>query len=138
MPDLRLRRIGIGVQYAKTNLRSVEDSAVKFGLSKSQEARFPRDDLGAEQTGMNLLMVKPAQREAFAHRHRTAEEIYVVISGSGQVKPDDEFVELVPFDAVRVSPGVARSFEAGPEGLEVLIVGPHIEGDGEIVADFWE
>jgi mannose-6-phosphate isomerase-like protein (cupin superfamily) len=126
------------MQYAKTNLRTVEDSAVKFGLSKSQEARFPRDDLGAEQTGMNLLTVKPAQREAFAHRHRIAEEIYVVISGSGRVKLDDEFLELEPFDAVRVSPGVARSFEAGPEGLEVLIVGPHIEGDGEIVADFWE
>jgi mannose-6-phosphate isomerase-like protein (cupin superfamily) len=126
------------MQYAKTNLRTVEDSAVKFGLSKSQEARFPRDDLGAEQTGMNLLTVKPAQREAFAHRHRIAEEIYVVISGSGRVKLDDELLELEPFDAVRVSPGVARSFEAGPEGLEVLIVGPHIEGDGEIVADFWE
>lgn len=27
---------------------------------------------------MNFLSVKPGQREAFAHRHRTAEEIYVV------------------------------------------------------------
>jgi uncharacterized cupin superfamily protein len=71
------------MRYTKKNLRTVEDSAVKFGLSTSQEARFPREELGAEQTGMNLLRVKPGQREAFAHRHRTAEEIYVVISGSG-------------------------------------------------------
>jgi hypothetical protein len=42
-----------------------------------------------------------------------------------------------PLDAVRVSPGVARSFDAGPEGLEVLIFGPRVEGDGETVADFW-
>jgi uncharacterized cupin superfamily protein len=74
------------MRYTKKNLRTVEDSAVKFGLSTSQEARFPREELGAEQTGMNLLRVKPGQREAFAHRHRTAEEIYVVISGSGGVK----------------------------------------------------
>jgi uncharacterized cupin superfamily protein len=126
------------MSYAKKNLRAVEDSAVKFGLSETQEARFPREDLGAEQIGMNLLKVKPAQREAFAHRHRTAEEIYVVMSGSGRVKLDDELVELAPFDAVRVSPGVTRSFEGGPDGLEVLIVGPRVEDDGEVVPDFWE
>lgn len=125
------------MKYAKKNLRSVEDSAVKFGLSETQEARFPQADLGAEQTGINFLRVKPSEREAFAHRHGVAEEIYVVFSGSGRVKLDDELFELSPLDAVRVSPGVTRAFEAGPDGLEVLIFGPHVDGDGEIVADFW-
>jgi mannose-6-phosphate isomerase-like protein (cupin superfamily) len=123
--------------YAKKNLRAVTDSAVEHGLSATQEARFPRTELGAEQTGVNFLTVKPSQREAFAHRHRVAEEIYVVLSGSGRVKLDDELVDLAPLDAVRVSPGVARSFEAGPDGLEVLIFGPRVEGDGELVPDFW-
>jgi mannose-6-phosphate isomerase-like protein (cupin superfamily) len=125
------------MSYAKTNLREVKDSAVEHGLSAHQEARFPQQDLGAEQTGMNFLTVKPSQREAFAHRHRTAEEIYVVIDGTGRFKLDGEFVDLAPFDAVRVSPGVARSFEAGPEGLQVLIFGPHVESDAEMVHDFW-
>jgi quercetin dioxygenase-like cupin family protein len=62
-------------------------------------------------------------------------KIYVVFSGSDRVELDDELVELLPLDAVRVSPGIARSFEAGPDGLEVLIFGPHV--DGETVADFW-
>jgi mannose-6-phosphate isomerase-like protein (cupin superfamily) len=123
--------------YAKTNLRTVKDSAAEHGLSEMQEARFPRADIGAEQTGLNYLRVKPSRREAFAHRHGKVEEIYVVLSGSGRVKLDDELVDLAPLDAVRVGPGVARSFEAGPEGLEVLIFGPHVEGDGEIVDDFW-
>jgi len=86
---------------------------------------------------MNFLIVKPGQREAFAHRHRTAEEIYVVLAGAGRVKLDDELVELGPLDAVRVSAGVARSFEAGSEALEVLIFGPRVESDGELVQDFW-
>jgi uncharacterized cupin superfamily protein len=125
------------VKYAKKNLRDVEDSAARHGLSAHQEARFPQQDLGAEQTGMNFLIVKPGQREAFAHRHRTAEEIYVVLEGGGRVKLDDEIVELAPLDAVRVSPGVARAFEGGPDGLHVLIFGPRVESDGEMVQDFW-
>ncbi len=124
--------------YAKTNLRQVEDSAAKHGVGDTQEARFPRVELGADQTGMNYLIIKPGKREAFAHRHHQAEEIYVVLAGSGRVKLDDELVELGPLDAVRVAPGTARTFEAGPEGLEVLIFGPRVEGDGEIVEGFWE
>jgi mannose-6-phosphate isomerase-like protein (cupin superfamily) len=125
------------MSYAKKNLREVEDSALKHGLSNSQEARFPRADLGAEQTGINYLIIKPGQREAFAHRHRQVEEVYVVLAGSGRVKLDDDLVDLTHLDAVRVSPGTARSFEAGPDGLEVLIFGPRVEGDGEMVPDFW-
>ena len=124
--------------HAKRNLRDVEDSAVAFGLSETQEARFPRRDLDAEQTGLNYLIVKPGRREAFAHRHREAEELYVVLAGSGRVKLDDELVELAPLDAVRVAPGTARSFEAGADGLEVLVFGPHVENDSELVADFWD
>jgi mannose-6-phosphate isomerase-like protein (cupin superfamily) len=126
------------VSYAKQNLRDVQDMAAQHGLSDSQEARFPARDLGAEQTGVNYLIVKPGQREAFAHHHGTAEEIYVVIAGSGRVKLDDELVELSTLDAVRVSPGVTRAFEAGLEGLEVLVVGPHVEGDAVVVDDFWD
>ena len=126
------------MNHSKTNLREVKDSAAEHGLSESQEARFPARDLEAEQTGMNFLVVKPGKREAFAHRHKAAEEVYVVLAGSGKVKLDDELVDLAPMDAVRVSPGVTRAFEAGPDGLEVLIFGPHVQGDGELVDGHWD
>jgi uncharacterized cupin superfamily protein len=125
------------VSFSKKNLREVEDSAAKYGFSESQEARFPRVELGAQQTGFNYMIVKPGRREAFAHRHRDAEEVFVVLSGSGRVKLDDELVELAPLDAVRVSPGITRALEAGDDGLEVLIFGPHVENDAEMVHDFW-
>jgi mannose-6-phosphate isomerase-like protein (cupin superfamily) len=83
------------------------------------------------------MIVKPGRREAFAHRHRDAEEVFLVLSGSGRVKLDDELVELAPLDAVRVSPGITRALEAGDDGLEVLIFGPHVENDAEMVHDFW-
>ncbi|MFL5829118.1 MAG: cupin domain-containing protein [Solirubrobacteraceae bacterium] len=125
------------MSYTKKNLQEIEDSAVKFGFSEAQEARFARRDLAAEQTGLTYLVIKPGRREAFAHRHRDAEEVYIVLAGAGRVKLDDEIIDLNALDAVRVSPGTTRQLEAGPDGLEVLIVGAHVEGDVEQVPDFW-
>ncbi len=126
------------MSYAKRNLREIEDQAVKHGFSEHQEARFARGELGAAATGLAYLIIKPSQREAFAHRHGTAEEIILVLSGSGRVKLDDDRVELAPLDVVRVSPGVTRALEADGDGLEVVVFGPHVEGDGEMVQGFWD
>src|SRR5215210_7791180 len=71
------------------------------------------------------------------HRHTDAEEIYVVLRGSGRVKLDDEVLDVGPLDSIRVAPATARAFEAGPEGLEFLALGPHHPGDGELVEDAW-
>jgi mannose-6-phosphate isomerase-like protein (cupin superfamily) len=126
------------VSYTIKNLRESEDLAVKGGFSDSQEARFPYRDLEAESTGLGLLSVKPGKRQPFAHRQKNGEEIYVVLSGSGKLRLDDEILEVGPMDAVRISPEHTRMLEAGPDGMEVLAVGPHLEDDAEIVPGFWE
>ncbi|MDQ3607308.1 MAG: cupin domain-containing protein [Actinomycetota bacterium] len=126
------------MSYAKKNVRDIEDLAVKHGFSEHQEARFPRTELDAAATGLAYLKIKPGKREAFAHRHGEAEEVVVVLSGGGHVKLDDELVSLAPLDAVRVSPGVTRAFEADADGLEVLVFGPHVEGDAQMVEGFWD
>ena len=124
--------------YTLTKLTEVEDSAQKFGHGEHQEARFATKELKTERTGVSYHRVKPNMRQAFGHRHEQAEEVYVVLSGSGRVKLDDEIVELEPLDALRVSPGVTRQFEGGPHGLEFLAFGPHVPGDGEILPDWWK
>ena len=124
--------------YTIKNLRDVEDSAVKFGFSETQEARFPRQDLGAETIGLAFHIVKPGRRQAFAHRHDEAEEIYVILDGSGRMKLVDAIVAVSALVAIRVAPRVARAFEAGDEGLCLLAFGPRHERDGEILQDdFW-
>jgi mannose-6-phosphate isomerase-like protein (cupin superfamily) len=123
--------------YTLKKLSDVEDSAVKFGMSEIQEARFATDDLEAADTGFSLHTVKPGQRQPFAHRHDRAEEVYVVIGGSGRVKLDDEILAIERLDALRVAPGVMRGFEAGEGGLEMLAFGPRHEGDGEVVQGWW-
>jgi uncharacterized cupin superfamily protein len=126
------------MDYVIKNLRDVDDMAPKFGFETVQEARFPWRDLGAERTGLALIRVKPGQRQAFAHRHEEAEEIYVVIGGNGRIKLDDDVQNVRPLDAIRIAPGVARSVEAGPDGIEYLAFGPHHEGDAEMIQDFWD
>jgi len=123
--------------YTIKNLRAVEDSAPKFGLSEVQEARFAQDELGASDTGFSFHVLKPDRRQAFGHRHEQAEEVYVVIGGSGRVKLDDDVVEVGPLDAVRVSPAVVRAFEAGADGLEWIAFGPRHKGDGELLPEWW-
>ena len=66
----------------------------------------------------------------------------MVLRGSGRMKVDDEIVELKEWDAVRVPPGTWRGYEAGPEGLEILVIGapnlgraPREDVDGR--RDWW-
>lgn len=96
-----------------------------------------RQDLEAEHTGVTHFRLRPGKRSPFVHRHAEAEEIYVVLAGSGRVKLDDELADVAVLDAIRIAPSVARAFEAGPDGLELLAFGPHHPGDGEPVDDPW-
>lgn len=124
--------------YTIKNLRQTADSAPSFGLQEVGEAHFPREELGAQDTGLAYHVLKPGRRSAFGHRHEQAEEIYVVLSGGGTIRLEEETREIAPLDAIRVAPRLARGFEAGPEGLELLVFGPRHAGDGEILRDFWD
>lgn len=124
--------------WTKANLREVEDRAPGFGIGELQSARFAHGALGAQDTGVSLLGVMPGKRQSFAHRHADAEEVYVILTGSGRMKLDEAIIDVAPLDAIRVSPGVARAFEAGDDGLEFLAFGPRHEGDSEIIRNgFW-
>ena len=127
----------MGDTYTLKKLTDVEDSAATAGIGEIQEARFANDDLDTEATGVSHHRIHAGKRQAFGHRHENAEEVYVVLAGSGRVKLDDEIVELTKLDALRVEPGVIRQFEAGSEELEMLAFGPRHEGDGEVMPDWW-
>jgi mannose-6-phosphate isomerase-like protein (cupin superfamily) len=123
--------------HSRINLADVADAAPANGFGDRWEARGARSDLDAEQTGLTHFRLRPGKRSPFMHRHKRAEEIYVILGGSGRIKLDDEVLDVRALDAVRVAPEVARAFEAGPEGLEFIAFGPHREADGETVEDSW-
>ena len=123
--------------YTHTNFASVEDAAVPGGFSDSQEAHFANDALDLETLGVSYQVVKPGKHHAFGHRHKEAEEVYVVLDGHGTCHLDDERIDVTRLDAIRVGPTVARGFEAGPDGLELIVFSPKAPGDAEILDDFF-
>jgi mannose-6-phosphate isomerase-like protein (cupin superfamily) len=123
--------------HTQINLADVEDAAQANGFGDRWEARVAREALGAEQTGLTHFRLRPGKRSPFVHRHRQAEEVYLVLAGTGRIKLDDEIFDLQTLDAIRVAPQVARAFEAGPDGLEFIAFGSHYEADGEPVQSSW-
>jgi mannose-6-phosphate isomerase-like protein (cupin superfamily) len=123
--------------FTITNLKDVDDAAPDRGAGI--EARFGRKHLNSEHLGVSYFRYGPGFRAPYGHRHREQEEAYVVVSGSGRMRLDDEIVELRQWDTIRVAPGVVRAFEGGPEGLELIAIGADrpAGGDGEMVENFW-
>jgi mannose-6-phosphate isomerase-like protein (cupin superfamily) len=126
------------MSYTIKNLRDTKDSAPDFGLGELGEAHFPQQELGAVDTGFAYQVLHPGKRQAFGHVHDEAEEVYVILAGCGRMRLDDEIQDIARLDAIRVAPQVKRAFEAGPDGLELLVFGPHRKGDGELDHDFWK
>jgi mannose-6-phosphate isomerase-like protein (cupin superfamily) len=79
--------------------------------------------LALEESGLSYQRVPPGYRFPYGHTHKKQEEVYVALRGSGRMKLDEEIVELKEWDAVRVPPGTWRGYEAGPNGLEILVIG---------------
>jgi mannose-6-phosphate isomerase-like protein (cupin superfamily) len=124
--------------YTLKNLADVEDAAVEGGFSENQEARFAGRDLDLHTLGISYQVVKAGKHHAFGHRHKKAEEVYVVLDGVGTCKLDDEDVDVKRLDAIRVGPSVTRGFAAGDGPLEPLVFSPSTPGDAELVQDFFE
>jgi mannose-6-phosphate isomerase-like protein (cupin superfamily) len=125
-------------EFTKVNLRDdVEDAAAKFGLAPHMETHFARNPMGIQGGGFSYQRYAPNFRAPIAHRHETQEEVYVVVSGGGRVKVDDEVHELRTWDAIRFPPQTARAFESGPDGLELIAIGFGEGGDTQMLEDFW-
>jgi mannose-6-phosphate isomerase-like protein (cupin superfamily) len=131
------------VPFTHRNLkRDLEDVGSNFDGSPDLEFRLATRALRLERSGLGYQRIPPGYRFPYGHNHREQEEVYLVLDGSGRMKLDEEIVELEKWDAVRVPPGTWRGYEAGPEGLELLVIGaPHLgenpRDDVEGERDWW-
>jgi mannose-6-phosphate isomerase-like protein (cupin superfamily) len=125
--------------YTKANLKNeVENQAPKFGMPEELDARFARTALDGKTLGLSLMKLAPNFRIPFGHKHTAQEEVYVVVRGSGQIKIDDDVVEVGEWDAVRFDEGTMRNVEAGPDGIEYLAFGAGDDPlDAEMAPKWW-
>ena len=116
--------------FTLRNLRAdLDDLGSNFDGAPDLEFRAATKPLELENSGLSYQRVPPGHRFPYGHTHERQEEVYVVVRGSGRMKLDDEVIELREWDAVRVAPGTWRGYEAGPEGLEILVIGAPNLGD---------
>src|SRR5215472_15948921 len=108
---------------------NVENIGSVFDGPPDLEFRAATTPLELEACALTHQRIPPGHRFPYGHSHHTQEEVYVVVRGGGRMKLDDEIVELREWDAVRVPPGTWRGYEAGPEGLEMLVIGAPNLGD---------
>jgi mannose-6-phosphate isomerase-like protein (cupin superfamily) len=129
--------------FTHLNLREdLDDLGSNFDGSPDLEFRAATAALELEHSGLTFQRVPSNYRFPYGHTHKTQEEVYVVVRGTGRMKVDDEIIDLKEWDAVRVPPGSWRGYEAGPDGLELLIIGaPNLgenpRGDVEGTRDWW-
>jgi mannose-6-phosphate isomerase-like protein (cupin superfamily) len=131
------------VPFTRRNIKGdLEDIGRVFDGSPDLEFRAATKPLELEHSSLSHQYVPPGYRFPYGHSHETQEEVYVVVHGGGRMKVDDEIIELEEWDAVRVPPGTWRGYEAGPEGLEILVfgapnVGENPREDVEGERDWW-
>jgi mannose-6-phosphate isomerase-like protein (cupin superfamily) len=116
--------------FTLKNLREdLADVGSNFDGAPGLEFRMASQALELEQSGLSYQRIPPGARFPYGHTHKAQEEVYVVVGGSGRMKLDDEIVEVGKWDVVRVPPGTWRGYEAGAEGLEILVIGAPRLGD---------
>jgi mannose-6-phosphate isomerase-like protein (cupin superfamily) len=112
------------VPYTLKNIKGdLEDIGSRFEGAPDLEFRAATKALELEKSALSYQHVPAGYRFPYGHTHAKQEEVYVVVRGSGRMKVDDEIVELEEWDAVRVPSGSWRGYEAGPKGLEILVIG---------------
>lgn len=123
--------------WTKTNFQDLED---RSPADAPMQWRLARNALHSPELGVSRFTYEPGARMPFGHRHREQEEAYVVVGGSGRAKLDDEIIEIVVWDVLRVAPPVVRAFEAGRDGLDLICIGGRKpkRGDTERLPDFWK
>jgi quercetin dioxygenase-like cupin family protein len=118
-------------EYSHVNLSELEDQAPNLGADPEDfNIFFGRVPLGCEHCGVSLVRYAPGVK-AHGHRHKRQEEIYVLVTGSAEMKVGDDVIELKPWHAVRVPAHVMRGIKGGPEGCEVIAVGAPNTGPGD-------
>lgn len=107
------------------------------------EMRFLTGPLEAEQAALTWRRMPPGTggRGSYGHRHRTQEELYLVVEGTLTFKVGDDVFEAPSGTAVRVAPESLRSVHNDDDADVVLVIASvkaaDHDGEVEFEQDFW-
>jgi quercetin dioxygenase-like cupin family protein len=94
--------------------------------------------LNAKELGARMWRLRPGEAST-KHRHRSQEELYVLLEGRGRIRVDEEDpLTLVPLDTLLLAPGTVRQiFNDTDHDALWLVVGapPELANTLEMTAE---
>ncbi|HEY7150973.1 MAG TPA: cupin domain-containing protein [Solirubrobacterales bacterium] len=108
-------------EMADYAVKTIDDMEAVYGGAFKRA----RAELGVESFGLQVLDFPPNADAYPEHDHAEdgQEEVYVILSGSGEVEIDGERHPLGVGTMARVSPGTTRKLRTGAEPMRVLAIG---------------
>ena len=95
--------------------------------------------LGVTSFGLNQMILRPGQRSRI-HRHKTQEEVYLVLAGTLTLSIEGSERELGQGELARVAPAVRRQLSnRGADDVLMIALGgatEHVGRDGEAFTDW--
>ncbi len=84
-----------------------------------------RAELGVESFGMQIIDMPPNFENYPEHDHEQdgQEEVYVTLSGSGELDVAGERFPLDRDHVARIGPGIMRKVYPGADGIRILVIG---------------
>ena len=128
---------------ADWTIKTLEELTDVLGDYPGEMRMSAASDLGNEQVAFTWrrMPALTGGKGSYGHRHKTAEEIYFVASGTLQFKIEDEVMDVGEGTIVRIAPQVVRSvWNEGPEDAVLIMCSVRTDDpgeDAEIVEGFW-
>ncbi|MBF0815727.1 cupin domain-containing protein [Microbacterium paludicola] len=110
--------------YEVTQLGGFDDWREHYGGFRPETSREGRrvvdHELTMQYIGMTANVFEPGEEAGYWHAHAKVEELYVFLTGRGQMGLDDDVVDVGPGSAIRVGQGVWRTWRALPDSPEPM------------------
>jgi uncharacterized cupin superfamily protein len=87
-----------------------------FSPARSRDGRRVIDhELPMQFIGVTANSLEPGEEAGYWHTHSSDEELYIFLTGEGQMGLDDQVVDVGAGTAIRVGQGVNRTWRCIPE-----------------------
>ena len=85
-----------------------------------------RAELGVSSFGMQVIDLPPNSGDTYPrhdHGEDGQEEVYLLLSGGGEIEIEGEVLTLDQGEMIRIGPGTTRHVRSGPDGARLLVIG---------------
>jgi mannose-6-phosphate isomerase-like protein (cupin superfamily) len=110
--------------YTRLELGSLDEWRNHYGGFRPDSSRDGRrvidHEIEMQYIGMTANSMLPGEQAGYWHTHSALEEVYVFLTGRGEMGLDDTVEQVGPGTMIRVAQNVARTWRAAPDGTEPL------------------